>query len=229
MRSRSVAGYLALILAVAPGVALADPPAPTAAAKPAPPLPKPADPAKPPPLPAPSAAPKAAPKAKAAPAKKKKKKDPKDAKVTGPVATYPGFRMLDGGASRVFVTLSQKLTVTEHKAEGKLTYRISGVQVPTRTNRLALLTTFFATPVSKATLVEQDGDVDLVIDVKDSTGAKYRVVETDKGAELQVDFPKVAAANDENAVKASDDAAAPPATGRPASAKSIESKTDTAY
>lgn len=233
MRSRSLAGYLALLLAVAPGSALADPPAPSAVAKPAPPLPKPADPAKPAPLPAPAGsatqAPKAAPKGKTA-ANAKKKRKGKDAPITGPIATYPGFRMLDGGASRVFVTLSKKVGVTEHKAEGKLTYRISGMQVPTRTNRLPLLTGFFSTPVSKVTLVEHDGDVDLVIDCKDNTGAKYRVVETDKGAELQVDFPKVAGADDENAVKATDDASTTPAaTGRPASAKSLDSKTDTAY
>jgi len=233
MRSRSLAGSFALFLAVAPGAALADPPAPTAPASTAPPLPKPA-PAQPAPTaPATSATAKtpakAAPKGKTAAAPKKKNKKTKDAPVTGPIATYPGFRMLDGGGSRVFVTLSKKLSVTEHKAEGKLTYRIAGAHVPTRTNRLPLLTGFFATPVSKATLVEQDGDVDLVIDVKDAAGVTHRVVETDKGAELQVDFPKLAAKEGDAAEGKTDDAASPASAGRPASAKSLDSKTDTAY
>src|SRR6185369_6392723 len=104
----------------------------------------------------------------------KKKKVVQDQKVTGPVATYPGFRMLDGGGSRVFVTLSKKLTVTEHRAEGKLTYRIQGAQVPTSTNRLPLLTSFFSTPVSRLELVNRDSDVDLVIDVKGGAVPQYR-------------------------------------------------------
>jgi hypothetical protein len=35
----------------------------------------------------------------------------------------------------VFVTLSKKVAITETKTAGKLTYKIQGVQVPTRTNR----------------------------------------------------------------------------------------------
>ena len=230
MRSRSLAGCLALILSVAPAVAIADPPAP-APAKPAtpPPLPKPGATAKPPPLPPANATAKAAPKGKTTAAAKKKKKA-KDGPVTGPIATYPGYRMLDGGGSRVLVTLSQKVAITEHKAEGKLTYTIAGVHVPTRTNRLPLLTGFFSTPVTKAELVERDNDVDLVIDVKNAAGVTYRVVETDKGAELQVDFPKVAVADEDGVTPTPDASTTTPATSaRPTSAKSIESKSDSAY
>lgn len=244
MRSRSLARSLALFLAVAPSAALADPPAPaptsppattTAAPKPAPPAAKP-----PPPLPKAGAAPKpvagaaahtakAAPRGKTAKVDKKKKKGAKDAPITGPIATYPGFRMLDGGGSRVFVTLSKKVAITETKAAGKLTYKIQGVQVPTRTNRLALVTTFFATPVSRVELVERDADVDLVIEVKDATGAQYRIVENDRGAELQVDFPKVAMDPADTAAPSDGGSAAPASEGRPAAAKSLESKSDNAY
>lgn len=238
MRSRSLARSLALLLAVAPSAALADPPAPappppatTAAPKPPPPAAKP-----PPPLPKAGAAPKpaaktaqAAPRGKTAKVDKKKKKGAKDAPVTGPIATYPGFRMLDGGGSRVFVTLSKKVAITETKTAGKLTYKIQGVQVPTRTNRLALVTTFFATPVSRVELVEHDADVDLVIEVKDATGAQYRIVENDRGAELQVDFPKVAADPADAAAPSDGGSAAPAAEVRPAAPKSLDSKSDNAY
>ena len=256
MRPRSLARSLALALAVSPGVAFADPPAATPASAPSPATPPPATPpaapapaaaAKPPPLPpagkgnvaAPSAKASKAAHAKAAPkAGKKHKKGAKDAALTGaPIVTYPGFRMLDGGGSRVLVALSKKVNVTETKAAGKLTYRIQGVQVPTYNNQRPLVTTFFSTPVSRAELVPRDSDVDLVIDVKDSTGVVFRVVESDKGAELQVDFPKVA-----TDVEKADAASASTSTSSPAAAttteaptkpavapKSLDSKSDSAY
>ena len=223
MFSRAIApGCLVVLMALAPAAALADPPAQGAPAPAAPtptPAPAPAAPVKAAPA-APAAAKTAA---KAAPAKKKKKKKDVDAPVTGPIATYPGFRMLDGGGSRVFVTLSKKLAVTEHKAEGKLTYRIQGARVPTANNRRALITTFFSTPVSRAELVERDGDVDLVIEVRSAGAPQFRIVENDKGAELQVDFPKVATATTEDA------AVEPAAAVRPAATKNIDDKSASAY
>lgn len=228
-----LAGCLAAALLAAPGTAPAQQPpagAPPAAAAPgatAAPAPKPAAPPAPKAAAAPAPRPAAAqpapkPAAKARVARKKKAKD---APITGPIATYPGFRMLDGGGSRVLVTLSKKVNVTEHKAQGKLTYRIQGVQVPTRTNRLPLLTTFFATPVSRAELVTRDGDVDLVIELRAAATPQFRVIETDKGAELQVDFPSVATAGAGASAKAAADAPA----GRPATPKSLDNKSETAY
>lgn len=226
------------LLILAPATAPAQPPpagAPATAtpatatppSAPAAPAPKPAPgpaaaPAKPTAAPAPAKAP-----GKGGAAVGKKKKKGKEGPITGPIATYPGFRMLDGGGSRVLVTLSKKVDITEHKAEGKLTYRIQGVQVPTRTNRLPLLTSFFSTPVARAELVTRDGDVDLVIELRAASTAQFRVIETDKGAELQVDFPSVAAATADTTE--GDKAKAGASAGRPAEAKSLDSKSETAY
>ena len=229
MRPFHLAAPLAVLVALAPAAAFADDaPKPAAAAKPAA-APKPAASPK---SAAPAAAPRTGKPATVASAKApgkaratgKKKKGPQDMKVTGPVATYPGFRMLDGGGSRVLVSLSKKATVTEHKSEGKLTYRIQGVQVPTSTNRLPLLTGFFATPVTRIELVNREGDADLVIDVKGGASPTFRVIETDKGAELQVDFPKVAGSGDGDAKPAAD---APQA--RPSESKSLAGGAGTAY
>ena len=110
--------------------------------------------------------------------------------ILGPVATYPGFRMLDGGGSRVFVTVNQNVDVTEHKAEGRVTYRLRGVAAPIRTNRLPLLTNFFPTPVGRVQLVEQGSDVDVVIDLRMPSTAEHRVLKQNGGILLQVDFPK---------------------------------------
>ncbi|HVK63115.1 MAG TPA: hypothetical protein VM694_01505 [Polyangium sp.] len=138
-----------------------------------------------PPKPAPAAAAAKAPVKRARKAKKAKKRDPK-----APVANSPGFQILAGGASRVSVEISQKVDITEHKAEGRIAYRMKGVSVPTRTNRLPLETTFFQTPVGRVLLAElDDGDVDLVIELKQPSTPSYKLVETEGGVTLQVDFP----------------------------------------
>ena len=108
------------------------------------------------------------------------------------IATFPGFRMLDGNASRVFLEVSRKVVITEHKAEGRIAYRMQGVGVPTRTNRLALVTTFFRSPVGRVQLVEGDDHLDLVIELRTPSQATHRLVESEGGVVLEVDFPAMA-------------------------------------
>jgi hypothetical protein len=108
----------------------------------------------------------------------------------GPVATFPGFRMMEGGASSVFVKISSKVDVTEHKAQGQVVYRLRGAGVPSRTNRLPLDTSFFATPVSQVRLVPQGEDVDLVIELRQASDARHRVEEQQGSMVLVVDFPR---------------------------------------
>ena len=105
------------------------------------------------------------------------------------IATYPGFRMIEGNASRVFLEVSRKVAITEHRAEGRIAYRMLGVGVPTRTNRLALVTTYFRTPVGRVQLVEGDDHLDLVIELRTPSQATHRIVESEGGVVLEVDFP----------------------------------------
>jgi len=127
--------------------------------------------------------------AQSAPAKKpRKRKKKRDLK--GPIANFPGFRLLSSGASRVWVEISQKVDISEHNAPGRLVYRMKGVTVPTRTNRLPLETMFFPTPVSRVMLVElDDGDLDLVIELRQPATPTQKLVETEGGFMLVVDFP----------------------------------------
>jgi hypothetical protein len=128
--------------------------------------------------------------APAKPAKRAVRRAKKRQAVKGPVANFPAFRVLPDGSSRIHVAISQKTTVDERKAEGRLAYRIKGASVPVRTNRLPLETSFFRTPVSRATLVEVgDEDVELIIELRQPSAATYKVVDTDAGMILQVDFP----------------------------------------
>ena len=110
--------------------------------------------------------------------------------VKGPVANFPAFRVQSDGSSRIHVEISEKVIVAERKAEGRLAYRIKGASVPVRTNLLPLETSFFNTPVARVMLVEVgDEDVELIVELRQPSAATYKVVETDAGMILQVDFP----------------------------------------
>jgi len=132
--------------------------------------------------------------APAKPAKRAVRRAKKRQVVKGPVANFPSFRVLPDGSSRVNVEISEKVIVAERKAEGRIAYRIKGASVPVRTNLLPLETSFFRTPVSRVSLVEAgDEDVELIVELRQTSTVTYKVVETDSGMILQVDFPPPAA------------------------------------
>jgi len=124
--------------------------------------------------------------------KAKKKKDDKEKPSQGPAASSPGFRLLPDGKTRVTVEISEKVKITEHKAAGRITYRLDTVRVPLPTNRLPLLTTYFPTPVSRIQLVQNKVDTDLVIELRAPSTPSYQIVESPRGIVLQVDFPPAA-------------------------------------
>ena len=110
---------------------------------------------------------------------------------SGPIATYPGFRVLQDGKSRVWVEVDRKVEVTEHKAQGQVVYRLKGASAPTRTNRLPLITGWFASPVGRVQLVDQGADLDLVIELRAAAEATHKILDTEGGMLLLVEFPKV--------------------------------------
>jgi hypothetical protein len=112
--------------------------------------------------------------------------------ILGPAATYPGFRIMPDGTSRVFVQVSKKVGVSESKAAGRVVYRMRGVQT-IKTNQFPLVTAFFPTPVGKVQLVPQGADLDMVIELRRPSDAQHRVLETERGMVLQVDFPPLPA------------------------------------
>jgi hypothetical protein len=109
-----------------------------------------------------------------------------------PVASAPAFFRLDGGSTRISVEVTTKVEVAESAAQGRLVYKLRGARVIDRVNLLPLLTGFFATPVDRAQLVQDDHDVTLIIDLREATTPTHRVVETPRGMVLQVDFPHTA-------------------------------------
>jgi AMIN domain-containing protein len=107
-----------------------------------------------------------------------------------PVATFPGFRLLPSGGSRIYVELTKSVTVDERRANGALVFKLRGAQVLSRNNKNPLITTNFATPVARARLVPAGLDLDLVIDLRKAVEATHQVVAGDNGtARLEIDFP----------------------------------------
>jgi hypothetical protein len=111
------------------------------------------------------------------------------ARPNAAVATFPGFRLLPDGKSRIYVELTKPVSVAERRAAGALVYLIHDARVPVRNNRNALITTHFPTPVGRARLLSAGPDVELVIDLRQAGSATYKVVAGENGgARLEVDF-----------------------------------------
>jgi hypothetical protein len=123
---------------------------------------------------------------------KKSKRHGRDAKPRpgAPVATFPGFRLLPSGGSRIYVELTKSLNVDLRKANGTLVYTLRGAQVLSRNNKNALITTHFPTPVARARLLPAGLDVELVIDLRKGVEATHQIVAGENGsARLEIDFP----------------------------------------
>jgi hypothetical protein len=112
------------------------------------------------------------------------------ARADAAVATFPGFRLLPDGKSRIYVELTKAVVVDERRAAGLLVYVIHDARVPVRNNRNALITTHFPTPVGRARLLSAGRDIELLIDLRQAASATHRVVAGENGgARLEVDFP----------------------------------------
>lgn len=169
------------------------------------------DPSAEPTPPAPTAKPDAKPSPPAKRGKRARKPEPP---ANAPVATYPGFRMLDSGASFVWLELSRRVDVAETKTPARLVFRLKGAITRSRNNLRPLITDFFRSPVSRVQLVESGDDLDLVIDLRESGDAKARIVETEGGFTLRVDFPKVVRRQDPEVAPARRPAPRPAETKR---------------
>ncbi len=146
-----------------------------------------------------SKSPAAAPRPKAAgkPASRAPRKAKRSAATIAPntpIATYPAFRLLEDGSTRISVEVSRKVAVTEHKAQGRAVYSLAGVAASGNNTLLPLPTGFFRTPVDRVELVEQNGGADLVIELREAVEPTYRVLDTPRGIVIQVDLPRPAGA-----------------------------------
>lgn len=102
----------------------------------------------------------------------------------------PGFQMLDGGGSRLFVRLSGPVPVDVQKGKSSLTFVLKGAHVASRNNLRALETVHFNTPVVRAQLVAKKGELHFVVELRADVTPAWKVVEEeDKTSSLLIDFP----------------------------------------
>jgi hypothetical protein len=107
-----------------------------------------------------------------------------------PLATYPGFRMLPNGTSRIWVQVSQSVDVQVRRAGGSVTYVLPGVNVGVRNNTNPLVTTHFNTPISRARLVRDRAGVLLVLDLREVAEPAHKVTRGPGGTmTLEVTLP----------------------------------------
>ncbi len=108
-----------------------------------------------------------------------------------PTITYPSFQVLPDGRSVVTVTTTgTDSSVTEQKAEGRLVYFVSGVNVPYKVNRLPLETGNFATQVNRVTVSSAPGGATVVIDLREPSTATYTSSKVEGGTQISITLPK---------------------------------------
>lgn len=100
----------------------------------------------------------------------------------GRYITFPGFQMLDGGRSRVFVQTAVRMEPTVRRIEGGFELFLEGARIPLRTNRLPLETEHFETPLSRVTVKQEQKGVAIRLQMRKDIGAiSPRVVEGKDG------------------------------------------------
>lgn len=127
-------------------------------------------------------------------------KAPAKSASSGPEVTFSGFRMLDGGASRIEVELTQDAQVDETLRGKRAEYLIRGARIPVRNNRNPLVTRDFDSVVLVARLVPERAKrgkkkaaagVRLVVSLREAVKPTHRVArKADGTATFVVEFPK---------------------------------------
>jgi hypothetical protein len=104
--------------------------------------------------------------------------------VSKPIATYPGFRMLRGGRSEVWLRVSQPVMVKEKRSRRRVVYFMPSVQVGVRNNTNPLVTTHFNSPISQARLRPVRGGAELVVDLREAVQPEHATAQEPGGAML---------------------------------------------
>jgi hypothetical protein len=125
--------------------------------------------------------------------KKASKADKKAERALDParaIATYPGFAMLSGGRSKVWVAINQKVEV-QALGKGRIrSFLLVGTQVGPRNNTNPLITTHFPTPLARAQLRRHAKGAELVLWLRDDVDVSVRSVSGPKGTiTVEVELP----------------------------------------
>ncbi|MBN2193199.1 MAG: hypothetical protein JW751_10325 [Polyangiaceae bacterium] len=113
-----------------------------------------------------------------------------------PIATYPGFRLLPGGRSLVWLVVTRTVAVREERAEGRVTYFLEGARVEVANNTNALITTHFVTPLARVQIVPTETGTSLIIELREVVELEHSVAAGPHGSMvLMVEVPPSAMAS----------------------------------
>lgn len=84
----------------------------------------------------------------------------------GRFVTFPGFELMTGGRSRVFVQTSVRIEPVVTQAEGRFEIVLPNTKVLLRNNRRPLETEHFETPLRRARVEQRKADAVLVLELK---------------------------------------------------------------
>lgn len=106
------------------------------------------------------------------------------------VITWPGFQMLQGGGSRVFVQATGMLSTQMTKKGMRITIKLGHARLSHKNNGRPLDTHFFNTPVKRVDVQIKKGEALLVIDLKRDVTPTVTTAPGQGGFQfLYVDFP----------------------------------------
>ncbi len=84
----------------------------------------------------------------------------------GTWVTWPGFMLLPGGGSRVFLQTTDTLAYKVIKNENKIVVRIENAKIFLSNNKNPLVTTYFDTPLERAELRARGRNVEVILLLK---------------------------------------------------------------
>lgn len=112
-------------------------------------------------------------------------------KSSGRLLTWPGFQMLPGGGSRVFVQTSRKPHYETKRKKDRVELLLEGTRIHLRNNRRPLETRFFDTPVLQVKVERRGRDLAVVVHLREEATAKVHDEPAPEGDFhfVYVDFP----------------------------------------
>ena len=110
--------------------------------------------------------------------------------TTPPEITWPGFQMMPGGGSRVFVQITTQVDVSAALVGGNVVVDFGDVKIAGRNNRLPLITKFFDTPVTEVAVKREKKRTTLILSMRAPVEPRVSHEQAQSGFHfVYIDFP----------------------------------------
>jgi hypothetical protein len=112
-------------------------------------------------------------------------------RTSQPLMTWPGFQMLPGGGSRVFIQVSSEPRFETRDEPGRFVILLEGTGVHLRNTRRPLETRYFNTPVKRVRVERRGKQVAVILELRAEAAPRVRTKAGPDGRfhYVLVDFP----------------------------------------